>query len=130
MEEHMNHAKKSDSANPQQTEAKAAERRNFLRFIASSPVIASLGGVAAFLGEAGVDAQEATQNSTYPQPWEFASPTGNYSNLITDPSQALDVFDFEEPMHRKVLPGHWAHYVTGVDSEGTLHANREGFNHV
>jgi len=105
-------------------------RRQFLKYIASSPAIASLGGVAAFLGEAGIDAQEATQNSTYPQPWEMASPTGNYSNLITDPSQALDVFDFEEPMHRKLLPGHWAHYVTGVDSEGTLHANREGFNHV
>ena len=126
----MDHGRKQESANPKVAAAKASDRRNFLKFIASSPAIASLGGVAAFLGEAGIDAQEATPNSNYPMPWEYASPTGNYSNLITDPSQALDVFDFEEPMHRKVLPGHWAHYVTGVDSEVTMHANREGFNHV
>jgi 4-hydroxymandelate oxidase len=126
----MKHSAKNGSTDPQQAAAKASDRRNFLKFIASSPAIASLGGVATFLGAAGIDAQEATPNSNYPQPWEFASPTGNYTNLITDPSQALDVFDFEEPMHRKVLPGHWAHYVTGVDSEQTMHANREGFNHV
>src|SRR5271154_375063 len=107
-EDSVDRGTKHVSTNPQEMAAKASDRRNFLRFIASSPAIASLGGVATFLGAAGIDAQEATPNSNYPMPWEYASPTGNYSNLITDPSQALDVFDFEEPMHRKVLPGHWA----------------------
>jgi len=104
----------------------AAARRNFLKFLAASPYVASIGGVAAFMAQSGIDAQEIT----YPQPWEFASPTGNYSNLITNPSQALDVFDFEEVAHTKVMQGHWAYMVSGVDSDATLHANREGFNHV
>src|SRR5580704_7387956 len=96
-------------------------RREFLKFIAGSPVIASLGGVAAFLETGGIQAQE---------PYPPAPQTAGASDVITDPSQALDVFDFEEPAHRRMLPGHWAHMVTGVDSDSTLRANREGFNHV
>jgi len=92
-----------------------------MKFLAGSPVIASLGGVAAFLAEGGIDAQEP-----YPSAPQSAAP----SDVITDPSQALDVFDFEEPAHRQMLPGHWAHMVTGVDSDSTLRANREGFNHI
>ena len=83
-------------------------RREFLKFIAGSPVIASLGGMTAFLADAGIRAQGA-----------IASPAQvpAASDLITDPSQALDVFDFEEPAHRKMLPGHWAHLAGGVDGD-------------
>lgn len=83
-------------------------------------MIASLGGMTAFLGEAGINAQESRASS--PQ-------TAASSDVITDPSQALDVFDFEEPAHRKVLPGHWAHMAGGVDGDATVRANREGFTY-
>jgi len=116
----MDHASRERSPSQSQDE-KATARREFLKFIASSPVIGSLGGVAAFLAEGGIDAQEA-----YPPAPMAAAP----SDVITDPSQALDVFDFEEPAHRKILPGHWAYMVSGVDSDVTLHVNREGFNHI
>src|SRR5277367_3360624 len=97
-------------------------RREFLKFLAGSPVIASLGGVAAFLAQGGrIDAQEP-----HPPAPKSAAP----SDVITDPSQALSVFDFEEPAHRKILPGHWAHLVTGVDDDATILANREGFKHI
>ena len=46
------------------------------------------------------------------------------------PAEALDVFDFEEAAHRKVLPGHWAYMASGVDDDATLRANREGYKHV
>ena len=119
---------KYDSANPESaTDSKASDRRNFLRFLASSPVIAALGGVAAFLEQGGIDAQDAR---VYPQPWEQASPLSGLSDLIKDPSQALDVFDFEEVAYRNVTQGHWAYMVSGVDSDATLHANRDGFNHI
>jgi len=88
--------------------------------MAGSPVIASLGGMAAFLAEGGIDAQE---------PNAPAQQTAAPSDVISDPSQALDVFDFEEPAHRRMLPGHWAHLVGGVDGDATVRANREGFNH-
>jgi len=52
------------------------------------------------------------------------------AGLIQSPSDALSVFDFEEPAHGKVLPGHWAYMSSGVDADVTLRANREGFSHL
>lgn len=88
-------------------------RRQFLKFLAASPYVAALGGVAAFLDHA-VSAQEAQEAAS----------------VITDPAQALNVFDFEEAAHHKVRPGHWAYMASGVDDDGTLRANREAFKHI
>jgi len=92
-------------------------RREFLKFLAASPYVAALGGVAAFLEERGL-AQTLAQSFT---------PT---SEVITKPADALNVFDFEEPAHRKVIQAHWAYMASGVDDDGTLRANREGFKHI
>src|SRR5262249_1076556 len=88
-------------------------RREFLRFLAASPYVAALGGVGAFLERrvAGQSAQPA-------------------QDVIATPADALDVFDFEEAAHRKVLPGHWAYMASGVDDDVTLRANREGYSHL
>ena len=83
-------------------------RREFLKFLTASPYVAALGGVAAFL-ERGVSGQSSQDAST----------------VISDPAQALNVFDFEEAAHRKVRPGHWAYMASGVDDDGTLRANRD-----
>src|SRR5262249_58229102 len=71
------------------------------KFLAASPYVAALGGVSAFL-----------------------------EGVIEKPEDALNVFDFEEAAHRKVLPGHWAYMASGVDGDVTLRANREGYGHV
>ena len=92
-------------------------RREFLRFLAASPYVAAFGGVAAFLEERCL-AQSLAQSFT---------PT---SEVITKPADALNVFDFEEPAHRKVIQAHWAYMASGVDDDGTLRANREGFKHI
>src|SRR3974390_2276599 len=52
------------------------------------------------------------------------------SGPIKDAASALNVLDFEEAAHRKVMPGHWAYMASGVDDDGTLRANREIFKHV
>ena len=91
----------------------SAARREFLKFLAASPYVAALGGVAAFV-----------------QRTAFAQTTQDASGVITDPAGALNVFDFEEAAHRKVLPGHWAYMASGVDDDATLGANREVFKHV
>jgi len=88
-------------------------RRHFLKFLAASPYVAAFGGVAAFL-ERGVSAQNSQEPSA----------------VISDPAQALNVFDFEEVAHRKVRPGHWAYMASGVDDDGTLRANQEAFKHI
>lgn len=60
--------------------------------------------------------------------WAAASPLLLGDELITDPKDAINVFDFEA-VARKVLPAaHWGYLATGVDDDATLRANREGFS--
>jgi isopentenyl diphosphate isomerase/L-lactate dehydrogenase-like FMN-dependent dehydrogenase len=48
--------------------------------------------------------------------------------LIPTARHALSVFDFE-PVARKKLPvAHWGYLATGTDDDGTIQANRDGFN--
>ncbi len=87
--------------------SRTQHRRAFLRFLAGSPYIAALGGIRAF-------AQQAPE----------------IADVITDPKGAFSVMDFEEAARRKVLPGHWAYMVSGVDDDATVRANRDGYKHV
>ncbi len=82
-------------------------RREFLRFLAGSPYLAALAGAKAF-------------------GWQ----TAETPYVISNPKEALNVFEFEEAARRKVLPPHWAYMVSGVDDDATLRANRDGFKHV
>jgi 4-hydroxymandelate oxidase len=88
-------------------------RREFLKFLAASPYVAAFGGVAAFLEQR-----------------SFGQSSPEAPDVITDPSQALNVMDFEEAAHRRVQPGHWAYVASGVDDDATLRANREGYKHL
>jgi isopentenyl diphosphate isomerase/L-lactate dehydrogenase-like FMN-dependent dehydrogenase len=84
-----------------------SHRRAFLRFLAGSPYVAALGGIAA-----------------------VAQKTAELADVILDPKDAFSVMDFEEAARRKVLPGHWAYMKSGVDEDITLYANHEGYRHV
>ncbi len=99
-------------SNPTLTTSKA--RRQFLKFLAASPYVAALGGVTAYM-----------RQSAFAQ----SSPAAT-DDLITEPAQALDVYDFEEVAHQKVLRGHWAYMTSGVDDDATVKANHEGYQHV
>ncbi len=85
------------------------DRREFFRFLAASPCLAAVG---AALPAFALQAQEQS------------------GSLLTDPKNALDVFEFEEVAHRKIQPGHWAYMSSGVDDDATLRANREAFQHI
>ncbi len=81
--------------------ATSAYRRQFLRFLAASPLAARVWA----------------QNATLPP------------ITLTSAKDALNLQDFED-MARKVLPpAHWGYLTTGVDDDATLHANREGYKH-
>jgi isopentenyl diphosphate isomerase/L-lactate dehydrogenase-like FMN-dependent dehydrogenase len=87
-----------------------ASRRRFLQFMAASPLFAR-----AALAEGIVPAD----------PVEWAP--RDLEKLISDPKEALDVFDFEPVMKKNVPPAHFGYMATGADDEVTLRANREGF---
>src|SRR6478736_858263 len=93
---------------PQQRQI--ASRRRFLQFLAASPLLAH-GALA--------------QGPRPDDPVNWAP--RDLEKLIADPSQALDVFDFEPVMKKNVPPAHFGYMATGVDDEITLRANRDGF---
>ena len=60
-----------------------------------------------------------------------ASPLGFAADdLITNPNDALDIMDFEEPARRAIPIAHWAYMTTGVDDDLTLKANHEAFKKI
>ncbi len=80
-----------------------SHRREFLRFLAASPLIGSAWG----------------QDTAAP-----ASASGAASA-----KEVLSVMDFE-PLSRKALPpAHWGYMSTGVDDDVTLRINRDAFQH-
>jgi 4-hydroxymandelate oxidase len=87
-----------------------ASRRRLLKFLAASPLFAC---------------------STLAEGLRQADPADwaprDLEKLIADPTQALDVFDFEPVMKKNVPPAHFGYMATGADDEMTLRANREGF---
>ena len=97
-------------------------RREFLKFLAASPYVASVGGVAAFLQQDGF-AQDIKQSS-------FAQITRDRMSVVDKPADALTVFDFEATARTKVQPGHWAYMASGTDDDATLFANRDGYRQL
>src|SRR6266436_2072412 len=85
-------------------------RRRLLQFLAASPLFAH---------------DAPAEGLRPPDPVDWAP--RDLDKLIADPTQALDVFDFEPVMRKNVPPAHFGYMATGVDDEMTLRANREGF---
>jgi 4-hydroxymandelate oxidase len=93
---------------------RAESRRNFLRFLAESPLLYGLGGT---LGAAAAHAQDDA----------FLSGGLDFTGVITSPDQALNVWDFEPVVRSRLNPGHYAYIAQGSDDFGTMAANRAGF---
>lgn len=89
-----------DAFTPVVSPAASLARRDFLRFLAASPLLAGLGA------EALADGGEA---------------------LVDSPVKALDVFEIEAVARKNLPPAHWAYLATGVDGDATLRANTEGY---
>src|SRR5262245_20306640 len=92
----------------QQQHLRIASRRRLLQFLAASPLLAH---------------NALAQQLRDPAEWA----PRELEKLITDPRQALDVFDFEPVMRQNVPAAHFGYMATGVDDEVTLHANRDAF---
>jgi 4-hydroxymandelate oxidase len=94
-------------------------RRRFLRFLAASPIfaLAEYSSIGTLLAQ---DLPSRDELFAVDELEHLGPP-------ITSPGQALDVFDFV-PVARKKLPAaHFGHIAGGVDDDGTMRANRAGF---
>jgi hypothetical protein len=92
-------------------------RRLFLQFLVASPLFTGIGSP--------TFAQSTSAPPRLPDPMVWAP--RDLDKLISDPKEALDVFDFEPVAKKNVPPAHFGYMVTGIDDEVTLRANREGF---
>jgi 4-hydroxymandelate oxidase len=90
-------------------------RRQFLKFLSGSPLLA-IPGFAAWAAET---------PSRFPDPIIWAP--FNPQDLIPSPKDAINVFDFEPVARKNVPPAHFGYMASGIDDEVTLRANREGF---
>jgi isopentenyl diphosphate isomerase/L-lactate dehydrogenase-like FMN-dependent dehydrogenase len=84
-----------------------ANRREFLRFLAGSPLWLGVPAFARGLDQGGG------------QPIAAA--------VLKRAADALDVFDFEAMARHVLPPAHWGYMATGSDGEETLRANPAGF---
>jgi 4-hydroxymandelate oxidase len=96
---------------------RATTRRRLVQFLAASPLFVHPGAPAF--------AQSTPTPSRLADPMVWAP--RDLDTLISDPKEALDVFDFEPVAKKNLPPAHFGYMVTGIDDEVTLRANREGF---
>src|ERR1700730_6845658 len=90
-------------------------RRQFLKFLSGSPLLA-VPGFATWAAET---------PSRFPDPIIWAP--FNPQDLIANPKDAINVFDFEPVARKNVPPAHFGYMASGIDDEVTLRANREDF---
>jgi isopentenyl diphosphate isomerase/L-lactate dehydrogenase-like FMN-dependent dehydrogenase len=99
-------------------------RRRLLSWLAASPLIAASATTAGTLAS-------LLSHRAHAQSYDVLRAAKGPANdgVITDASQALDVFDFE-PAAKKALaaaPAHYGYLASGVDDDSTLRANRYAF---
>jgi isopentenyl diphosphate isomerase/L-lactate dehydrogenase-like FMN-dependent dehydrogenase len=79
-------------------------RRNFLKFLAASPLLASLPARA----------------------WQ----THTLDEVLANPKDALDVMDFEAAARKALPPAHWGYMASGVDDNVTRDRNHEAYKSI
>ncbi len=100
-------------------------RRKFLKMLSASPLLASPGLLAGSFSSL-LAAGEVTDKKFL----SWLDSLQQSDGVITSPDQAFDVMDFE-PAARKILPpAHFGYLATGVDDDGTVRANREGYSRI
>ena len=80
-----------------------SDRRNFLRFLAASPLFTSFSSFA----------QELTETA---------------GGVISNPAEALNVFEIEAAARAVVPPAHFGYLASGVDGNATRDANHAAYS--
>jgi 4-hydroxymandelate oxidase len=100
------------------------DRRQFLQFLAGSPVLAAAGISPRLLRDLTSASRRRAANALSQAQQALQRPLP-----IRSAAAALDVFDFEPVAQTNIPVAHWAYLAGGTDDDGTIRANREGFTH-
>jgi 4-hydroxymandelate oxidase len=103
------------------TDTRAESRRQFLRFLAGSPLLCGLGGT--LLARVAAAQTRSEEDAVLSGALAF-------KDVIKSVEEALNVWDFEAAMHARVNAGHYAYMAQGADDFGTIAANRAGFQKI
>jgi 4-hydroxymandelate oxidase len=98
-------------------DVRAQSRREFLRFLAESPLAYGVG--ASLLGGLAHAQDDSVLRGSLA-----------FDGVITSPDQAVNVWDFETAIRARINPGHFAYMAQGSDDFGTIAANRDGFSKI
>ena len=104
-----------------------SSRRDFLRWLAASPLLATIPGCApAGPGSAptGPAAAASAPTAASPPPTDPTPHRPTLDDLVTSAADALDVFDMERVAETRLPPAHFGYIQTGVDGEATQRNNR------
>lgn len=116
--------------------ARRSSRRDFLRWLAASPLLTAIPGCAPAgpgPGPAGPGATPAPAGPTAAAPTPAPAPPPHrpgLDDLVTSAEDALDVFDMERVAETTVPPAHFGYIQTGVDGEETQLNNRAGLERM
>jgi isopentenyl diphosphate isomerase/L-lactate dehydrogenase-like FMN-dependent dehydrogenase len=80
-----------------------SDRRNFLKYLAASPLCNALAGL------------------------DFAHAATDEGQRISSPDEAIDIFDLKATAREVLPPAHYGYMATGVNNDATLRANRTAF---
>ena len=97
------------------------QRRQLLAWLGASPLLSM--GKDVYAQDPANELVRNVAKRPDPMIWTPTTPL----DLIADPSQAINVFDFEPVAFAKVPPAHFAYMASGIDDEVTLRANRTSF---
>jgi isopentenyl diphosphate isomerase/L-lactate dehydrogenase-like FMN-dependent dehydrogenase len=102
-------------------DAREHSRRQFLSFLAGSPLL---------YGSSGTLLAHAAAAQTRSQTDAVLRGALEFKDVIKSVDQALNVWDFEAALRTRVNAGHYAYMAQGADDFGTIAANRAGFEKI
>jgi 4-hydroxymandelate oxidase len=100
-------------------------RRKFLQMLSASPLLASPGLLAGSFSNL-LAAGEVNEKKFL----GWLDSLQQSDEVISSPDQAFDVMDFEPAARKALPPAHFGYLATGVDDDGTVRANREGYSRI
>ncbi|MES2176305.1 MAG: alpha-hydroxy acid oxidase [Gemmatimonadota bacterium] len=101
-------------------------RREFLAFLAGSPLLAAAGLDSDFVTR--LVANDSRRSTDALALAHRLVEQNQAPTPIRSANEALSVFDFEPVAKQKIPVAHWGYLSTGTDDDGTIRANREGFD--